>query len=79
MKLGSSMSTEDMFVTAFEHLLAIAAVSLYLNIGRPFEFFLSLGRPNTTLGFAAWACVAEMYGARSLSGAPLGRFAFDRV
>jgi hypothetical protein len=44
-----------MFVTAFEHLLAIAAASLYLNIGRPLEFFLSLGRPNTTLGFAAWA------------------------
>ena len=40
---------------SLEHFRAIAAVPLYLNNGRPFEFFLSLGRPNATLGFAAWA------------------------
>ena len=73
MKLGSSKSTEDMFVTAFEHLLAIAAASLYLNIGRLFSLFLSFGGPYRSLCLAPSACVVVVHWAETLSGAPLGR------
>ena len=45
MRIESSTLTGDMSVEAIEHLLAIVVSSLYLNIGRLFEFFLSFGRP----------------------------------
>ena len=77
MRIESSMFTEDMSVEAIEHLLAIVVSSLYLNIGRLFESFLSFGRPHTSLCLAPSACVVEMYWAETLSGAPLGRRFLD--